>query len=175
MLNNYTLRKVRKEAEIIRSFFSLEEEFELLKKLVILLSFFDKATEFLSRFKYPTLGFMILMLEELAYQIKNFTSLKNKIILVKDRILENLIEQDLHYTIIQLMHCKYDKLHLTQIANDNTTPTNNEDTILVLYENKKTKISAFFSYSQTENTMPDKFDRYCKISEISLNEELCLL
>ena len=201
-LNNHTLREVRKGAETMRSFLPSEEEFELLKELVVILSPFDEATEFLSGSKYPTLGFMTPMLEELARRLKNFTGLNDEVILVRDTILENLIERwedpseigmccsfldprfkqlnfctrDLRRTTIQLMRRKFDELNLTQITNDNTTPTNNEDTTLVSHQNKKTKMSAFFSYSQTENnTIPDEFDQYCEIPEIFFEEELCPL
>ncbi|CAG8618126.1 14023_t:CDS:1 [Cetraspora pellucida] len=66
-LNNHTLREVRREAETISSFLSSEEEFELLEELIVILSPFDEATQFLSESKYPTLGFMTPMLEELAH------------------------------------------------------------------------------------------------------------
>ncbi|CAG8818434.1 11459_t:CDS:1, partial [Gigaspora rosea] len=67
------------------------------------------------------------------------------------------------------MRRKFDELHLT---NDNTAPTNNDGTTLVSHQNKKTKLSAFFSHSRTENNAaPDGFDRYCEIPEISLDKE----
>ncbi|CAG8759055.1 19659_t:CDS:2, partial [Gigaspora rosea] len=43
-LNNHTLREVRKSAETLSSFLLSEEEFELLKELVVILSPFDEAT-----------------------------------------------------------------------------------------------------------------------------------
>ncbi|CAG8840724.1 11448_t:CDS:2, partial [Gigaspora margarita] len=58
--NNHTLREVRKKAETMK---------------------------FLSESKYPMLGFMTPMLEELAYQLG-----QNDEIFVKDTILNNLIE-----------------------------------------------------------------------------------
>ncbi|CAG8783212.1 16315_t:CDS:1, partial [Gigaspora rosea] len=92
-LNNHTLREIRKGAETMRSFLPSEGEFELLKELIVILSPFDEATEFLSGSKYPTLGFMTPMLEELARQLKNLTDLNNEAIFVRNTILENLIER----------------------------------------------------------------------------------
>ncbi|CAG8746957.1 8962_t:CDS:2 [Cetraspora pellucida] len=85
--------KVRKEVEMMRFFLSSEEEFELLKKLIVIISPFNEATEFLSKSKYPILGFITSMLEELAYQLKNFINLNDEVILVRDTILKNLIKQ----------------------------------------------------------------------------------
>ncbi|CAG8797618.1 35656_t:CDS:2, partial [Gigaspora margarita] len=55
-LNNHTLREVRKRAKTMCSFLPSEEEFELLEELIMVLSPFDEATQFLSGSKYPTLG-----------------------------------------------------------------------------------------------------------------------
>ncbi|CAG8763434.1 39898_t:CDS:1, partial [Gigaspora margarita] len=68
------------------------EEFELLEELVVILSPFDKATQFLNGSKYPTLGFMTPMLEELACQLKYFTGQNEEAISVSNTILDNLIE-----------------------------------------------------------------------------------
>ncbi|CAG8743859.1 12235_t:CDS:1, partial [Cetraspora pellucida] len=92
-LNNYTLREVRKEAETMSSFLFSEEEFKILRELIVILSFFNEATKFLNKSKYSILGFMTPMLEELAYWLKYFTRQNNKKIFVKDTILDNLIEK----------------------------------------------------------------------------------
>ncbi|CAG8786659.1 8717_t:CDS:2, partial [Gigaspora rosea] len=92
-LNNHTLREVRRGAETISSFLLSEEEFEVLGELIVILSPFDEATEFLSGSKYPTLGFMTPMLEELAHRLKYFTGQNDEAIFVKDTILDNLIER----------------------------------------------------------------------------------
>ncbi|CAG8836182.1 25049_t:CDS:1, partial [Cetraspora pellucida] len=69
------------------------DEFELLNELIVILSPFDEATQFLSRSEYPTLGFMTPMLEELTCQLRQFTEQSYKAILVKDTILNNLVER----------------------------------------------------------------------------------
>ncbi|CAG8810741.1 8190_t:CDS:1, partial [Racocetra fulgida] len=92
-LNNHTLREVRREVKTMSSFLSLEEKFKLLEKLTEILSPFDEATQFLSGSKYSILGFMTPMLEELACQLKHLTELNNKASLVRDMILNNLIER----------------------------------------------------------------------------------
>ncbi|CAG8829291.1 20724_t:CDS:1, partial [Gigaspora margarita] len=66
-LNNHTLREIRKSAETLSSFLPSKEEFELLEELVVILFPFDEATQFLSGSKYPILGFMMPMLEELTH------------------------------------------------------------------------------------------------------------
>ncbi|KAF0474831.1 zinc finger bed domain-containing protein 1-like [Gigaspora margarita] len=183
------------------SFLPLEEEFELLEELIVILSPFDEATQFLSGSKYPTLGFMTPMLEELARRLKYFTGHNEEAIFVRDTILDNLIERwgdpseigmccsfldprfkqlnfctrDLYHSTIQIMRRQFDKLNSTQTTNDDTTPANNNNTIS--NQSKKSKMSAFFSHLRTENTntMPDEFDRYCELPEISLDEEPCPL
>ncbi|CAG8853028.1 38169_t:CDS:2, partial [Gigaspora margarita] len=152
-LNNHALREVRKGAEMMSSFLPSEEEFELLEELIVILSPFDEATQFLSGSKYPTLGFMTPMLEELAHQLKYFTGHNEEAIFVRDTILDNLIEW---------------WGDPSKIANNNNTISN---------QSKKPKMSAFFSHLQTENTntVPDEFDRYCELPEISLDEEPCPL
>ncbi|CAG8615911.1 17275_t:CDS:2, partial [Gigaspora rosea] len=92
-LNNHTLREVRKSAKTLSSFLSSEEKFKLLKELVVILSPFDVATQFLSGSKYPTLGFMTPMLEELAHRLKYFTGQNEEAISVSNTILNNLIER----------------------------------------------------------------------------------
>ncbi|CAG8623251.1 18842_t:CDS:2 [Gigaspora rosea] len=197
-LNNHTLRKVRRGAETMSSFLSSEEEFELLKELIEILSPFDEATEFLSGSKYPTLGFMTPMLEELACRLKYFTGQNDEAIFVKDTILNNLTERwgdpsevglycsfldlrfkqlnfctrDLRRTTIQVMHCQFDELNST---NDKTAPTNNNNAISSSHQRKKLKMAAFFSYSRAENVAPNEFDRYCELPEVSLDEESCPL
>ncbi|CAG8838197.1 9822_t:CDS:1, partial [Cetraspora pellucida] len=83
--------EVRKEAETMGSCILSSEEFELLEELIEVLSPFDEATQFLSRSKYPTLGFMTPILEELACQLRYFIRQNSMAILVKDTILDNLI------------------------------------------------------------------------------------
>ncbi|CAG8457887.1 16116_t:CDS:2 [Gigaspora rosea] len=92
-LNKHTLREVRKSAKMLGSFLSSEEEFELLEELVVILSPFDEATQFLSGSKYSTLGFMIPILEELARQLKYFTGQNKEANSVSNTILDNLIER----------------------------------------------------------------------------------
>ncbi|CAG8856305.1 21054_t:CDS:1, partial [Gigaspora margarita] len=92
-LNNHTLREIRRGVEMMSSFLLSEEEFEVLEELIVILSSFDKAMEFLSGSKYPILGFMTPMLEELAHRLKYFTGQNDKAIFVKDTILDNLIER----------------------------------------------------------------------------------
>ncbi|CAG8827523.1 16393_t:CDS:2, partial [Gigaspora margarita] len=149
------IKDVRKEAETISSFLPSEEEFELLEELIVILSPFDKATQFLSGSKYLTLGFMTPMLEELAYWLKYFTGYNEEAIFVRDTILDNLIEQwedpseigmycsfldprfkqlnfctrDLCHLTIQIMRHQFDELNSTQTTNDDTTPTNNNNII----------------------------------------------
>ncbi|CAG8822373.1 34779_t:CDS:2, partial [Gigaspora margarita] len=170
-LNNHTLREVRRGAETMSSFLSSEEEFELLKELVVILSPFDEATQFLSGSKYPTLGFMTPMLEELICRLKYFTGQNDEAILVRDTILDNLIEwwedPNLRHSTIQIMRRQFDELNLTQPTNDDTTLTNNDDNDDTILHHKKPKMSSFFSHLQTENTnaVPDEFDRYCEIPE----------
>ena len=91
-LTNHTIREIRKGAETMGSFIPSTEEFELLGELIEILFPFDEVTQFLSRFKYPTLGFMTPILEELARQLRYFMRKSNKAILVKEMILDNLIE-----------------------------------------------------------------------------------
>ncbi|CAG8851908.1 5163_t:CDS:2, partial [Gigaspora margarita] len=160
--------EVRRGAETMRSFIPSEEEFELLKELIEILSPFDEATEFLSGSKYPTLGFMIPILEELARRLKYFTGQNEEAIFVKDTILNNLIESGLRRTTIQVMRCQFNELNST---NDNTALTNNNNTISSSHQRKKLKMAAFFSYSRTENVAPNEFDRYCELPEVSLDEE----
>jgi|GEM_PF-1403063 len=200
-LNNHTLREVRRGAETMSSFLLSEEEFEVLGELIVILSPFDEATEFLSGSKYPTLGFMTPMLEELARRLKYFTGQNDEAIFVKDTILDNLIERwgdpsevglccsfldrrfkqlnfctsDLRRTTIQVMRRQFNEMNSTQTTNDNTAPTNNNNTTSTSHQRKKPKIAAFFSYSRTENVAPDEFDRYCELPEISLEEESCPL
>ncbi|CAG8492855.1 2695_t:CDS:2, partial [Gigaspora rosea] len=196
-LNNHALREVRKGAETMGSFLPSEEEFKLLEELVVILSPFDEAMQFLSESKYPILGFMTPMLEELARQLKYFTGHNEEAIFVRDTILNNLIEwlgdpseigmccsfldprfkqlnfctRDLRRSTIQIMRHQFDELNLTQATNNDTTLVNNDNTISHQY--KKPKMSAFFSHLRTENTntVPDEFDRYCEFPEISLDEE----
>ncbi|CAG8713759.1 16141_t:CDS:2, partial [Cetraspora pellucida] len=92
-LNNHTVRKIRRGAEMMSSFLSSENEFELLNELIVILSPFDKATQFLSGSEYLILGFMTSMLEELTRQLRQFTGQSYKAILVKDTILNNLVER----------------------------------------------------------------------------------
>ncbi|CAG8733400.1 27364_t:CDS:2 [Gigaspora margarita] len=160
---------VRRGAETMSSYLPLEEEFELLKELIEILSSFNDATEFLSGSKYSTLGFMTLMLEELARQLRYFTRQNDEAIFVKDTILNNLIERDLHHTMSQVMHSQFNELNSTD---DNTALTNNNNT---LHQHKKLKMASFFSYSRTENVTPNEFDRYCELPEVSLDEESCSL
>ncbi|CAG8652875.1 43728_t:CDS:2 [Gigaspora margarita] len=199
-LNNHTLREARRGAETMRSYLPSEEEFELLKELIIILSPFDEATQFLSGSKYPTLGFMTPMLEELAHRLRHFTGQNDEAIFVRNTILDNLIERwgdpseigmccsfldprfkqlnfctsDLRRKTIQIMRSQFNEL---QPTNNNITPTNNDDTAVTLHQRKKAKMSEFFSHSRTENTNiePDEFDWYCQVPEISLDEESCPL
>ncbi|KAF0552081.1 hypothetical protein F8M41_022687 [Gigaspora margarita] len=92
-INNYALRKVRKGAEIMSFFLSLKNEFKLLEKLIVILSSFDEAIQFLSGSKYLILGFMTPMLKELAHQLKYFAGHNEEAIFVRNTILNNLIEQ----------------------------------------------------------------------------------
>ncbi|CAG8734679.1 22338_t:CDS:2 [Cetraspora pellucida] len=142
-LNNHTLREVRRGAEMMSSFLPSQKEFELFEELIVILSSFDEATQFLSGSKYLTLGFITPMLEELVRWLKYFTDQNDEVILVRNIILDNLIEQDLHCSTIQIMHHQFDELNSTQPTNDDTTLTNNDDTILHQY--KKLKMS-FFSH-----------------------------
>ncbi|CAG8817055.1 7664_t:CDS:2, partial [Cetraspora pellucida] len=83
---------IRRRAETMSSFLPSEDEFELLNKLIVILSPFNEATQFLSGSEYPTLGFMTPILEELTHQLRQFTRQSYKAILVKDTILNNLVE-----------------------------------------------------------------------------------
>ncbi|CAG8680950.1 19439_t:CDS:2, partial [Cetraspora pellucida] len=108
-------------------------------------------TQFLSGSKYPTLRFMTPILEELACQLSA-----------------------LHHSTIQNMHCQFNELCPTPTSDNN----NNDDSILVfLHSYKKSKMSTFFMYLQTENSNieSNEFDQYCQLPEISLNEESCSL
>ncbi|CAG8833521.1 7192_t:CDS:2, partial [Gigaspora margarita] len=78
------IKDIRKEAEMMSSFLPSKEEFELLEELIVILSLFDKATQFLSGSKYPTL-FMTPMLEELARQLKYFTGHNEEAIFVREQ------------------------------------------------------------------------------------------
>ncbi|CAG8845840.1 8477_t:CDS:2, partial [Gigaspora margarita] len=89
---NHSLREVRKRAETMGSFIPSLEEFELLKELIEILSSFDEVTQFLNGSKYSILGFMTPILEELARQFRYFNGINDTAILVRDTILENLIE-----------------------------------------------------------------------------------
>ncbi|CAG8696345.1 13734_t:CDS:1, partial [Acaulospora morrowiae] len=80
-LNNHTIQEVRKEVKAFNSAMLTLKEFELLEKLIEILSLFNKVTHFLSVSKYSTLGFMTLILEELARRLKFFTGQKEKAIL----------------------------------------------------------------------------------------------
>ncbi|CAG8819460.1 3899_t:CDS:2, partial [Cetraspora pellucida] len=51
-----------------------------------------QVTQYLSGSKYPILGFLTPILEELTCQLRYFTEKSNKAILVKEIILDNLIE-----------------------------------------------------------------------------------
>ncbi|CAG8748420.1 4516_t:CDS:1, partial [Ambispora leptoticha] len=200
-LNNHTVREIRRGAEMMSSFLPSDDEFELLNELIIILSPFDEATQFLSGSKYPTLGFMTPMLEELTRRLRQFTGQIYKAILVKDTILNNLVERwgdpseiglccsfldprfknlnfctsDLRRTTIQIMRHQFNEL--IQTTNDNTTQTTNDNITLTSPQRKKPKMAVFFSYSRTESTnaVPDEFDRYCEIPEIPLEEEFCPL
>ncbi|CAG8817152.1 13329_t:CDS:2, partial [Cetraspora pellucida] len=119
-LNNHTVREIRREAETMSSFLPSADEFELLNELIVILSPFDEAMQFLSGSEYPTLGFMTSMLEELTRRLRQFTGQSYKAIFVKDTILNNLVE---------------------------------------CWEDSKS------------TNVPDEFDRYCEIPEISLEEE----
>ncbi|CAG8786871.1 46543_t:CDS:2, partial [Gigaspora margarita] len=152
-LNNHTLREVRRGAETMSSYLPSEEEFELLKELIEILSLFDNTTEFLSGSKYPTLGFITPMLEELARRLRYFTGQNNEAIFVKDTILNNLIES------------QFNELNSTD---NNTVPTNNNNTS---HQHKKLKMVSFFSYLRTENVISNKFDYYYELPEVSLDEE----
>ncbi|CAG8814892.1 1028_t:CDS:2, partial [Cetraspora pellucida] len=123
-LNNHTVREIRRGVKTMSSFLSSEDEFELLNELIVILSPFNEAMQFLSGSEYPTLGFMTPMLEELTHRLRQFTRQSYKAILVKDMILNNLVE---HWG-----------------------------------DPKSTNV-------------PDKFDQYCEIPEISLEEESCPL
>ncbi|CAG8815399.1 1843_t:CDS:2, partial [Gigaspora rosea] len=172
--------EVRKGAETMGSFLPSEEEFELLEELIMVLSPFDEATQFLSGSKYPILGFMIPMLEELARWLKHFTGQNDEVIFVKDTILDNLIKRwedpiefctsDLRRTTIQTMCPQFNEL---QTTNDTIQTNNDDNTISTSYQHKKRKLTTFFSYSRSgnSNAVPDEFDRYCEIPEVSLDEE----
>ncbi|CAG8738718.1 24432_t:CDS:2 [Cetraspora pellucida] len=86
------IKDVRKGAETMGPYILSSEEFELLEELIKVLSPFDEATQFLSRSKYPTLGFITPILKELARQFRYFIGQNSMAILVKDTILDNLIE-----------------------------------------------------------------------------------
>ncbi|CAG8734436.1 6184_t:CDS:2, partial [Cetraspora pellucida] len=92
-LTNYTIKKIRKGTETMSPYIPSSEEFKLLEKLIKVLFPFDEATQFLSRSKYPILGFMTPILKELAHQLRYFIGQNSMAILVKDTILDNLIEQ----------------------------------------------------------------------------------
>ncbi|CAG8641252.1 24098_t:CDS:2 [Cetraspora pellucida] len=92
-LTNHTIRKVRKGAETMGPYIPFLEKFELLEELIKVLFPFDKAIQFLSGSKYPILGFMTPILEELACQLRYFIGQNSMAILVKDTILDNLIER----------------------------------------------------------------------------------
>ncbi|CAG8764222.1 3687_t:CDS:2, partial [Racocetra fulgida] len=156
------------QSETMSSFLPSDDEFELLNELIIILSPFDEATQFLSGSKYPTLGFMTPMLEELTRRLRQFTGQIYKAILVKDTILNNLVERwgdpseigfDLRRTTIQIMRHQFNEL--IQTTNDNTTQTTNDNITLTSPQRKKPKMAVFFSYSRTESTnaVPDEFDR----------------
>jgi hypothetical protein len=176
------------------------EEFELLEELIEILTPFDEATQFLSGSKYPTLGFMTPMLEELARRLKYFNGQNNQVILVRDTILENLIDRwgdpseigmycsfldprfkklnfctsALRREMVQNMRQQFDELQ--SINNDdainNNDPTSDNETTNVLHKRKKSKMSTFFAHLRTQNfgVERDEFDRYCEIPEISLDE-----
>ncbi|CAG8613849.1 9861_t:CDS:2 [Cetraspora pellucida] len=91
-LTNHTIREVRKGAETMGPYISFSEEFELLEELIEVLFPFDEVTQFLSGSKYPILGFMTPILKELAHQLRYFIGQNSIAILVKDTILDNLIE-----------------------------------------------------------------------------------
>ncbi|CAG8662774.1 18110_t:CDS:2, partial [Gigaspora rosea] len=195
-LTNHTIREIRKGAETMGPYIPSSEEFELLKQLIEILSPFDEATQFLSGSKYPTLGFMTPILEELARRLRYFTGQNSMAILVKDTILDNLIKRwgdpseigmccsfldprfkklnfctsALRCTTIQNMRRQFNEL----CSNDNTTSTTNDDnpSSTSSHQRKKTKISSFFTHLQTENSNvePDEFEQYCEVSEVSLDE-----
>ncbi|CAG8822318.1 17172_t:CDS:2, partial [Cetraspora pellucida] len=87
-----SILEIRRGVEMMSSFLPSEDEFELLNELIVILSPFDEAMQFLSRSEYPTLGFMTPMLEELTHRLRQFTGQSYKAILVKDTILNNLVE-----------------------------------------------------------------------------------
>ncbi|CAG8841249.1 29690_t:CDS:1, partial [Gigaspora margarita] len=84
----------------------------------------------------------------------------------------------LYCTTIQSMYQQFNELCPTQTNNPLTTTDNSS--LTSSYQRKKTKISIFFTYLCTENSensnvKPNEFDRYCEISEISLDEGSCSL
>ncbi|KAF0519715.1 hypothetical protein F8M41_016469 [Gigaspora margarita] len=147
------IKEVRRGAKTMSSYLLSEEEFELLKELIEILSPFDDATEFLSGSKYPMLGFITPILEELAHRLRYFTRQNDEAIFVKDTILNNLIKS------------QFNELNSTD---DNTAPTNNNNTS---HQHKKLKMVTYFSYSQTENVTPNEFDHYCELPEVSLDKD----
>ncbi|CAG8809786.1 22461_t:CDS:2 [Cetraspora pellucida] len=160
-LTNHTIREVKKGAETMGLYIPSLEEFKLLEELIEVLSPFDEATQFLSRSKYPTLGFMTPILKKLAHQLRYFIEQNSMAILVKDIILDNLIECALWHTTIQNMHQQFNELCPIQTSNDNLTSTNdNNPSLTSSYQYKKTKISAFFMHLHTENSNvePNEFD-----------------
>ncbi|KAF0472903.1 hypothetical protein F8M41_024962 [Gigaspora margarita] len=66
-------------------------------------------------------------------------------------------------------------MNLIQTTNDNTAPTNDNNATSISHQRKKPKMAAFFSYSQTEIIASNEFDRYCELSNVSLEEEPCSL
>ncbi|CAG8810944.1 1518_t:CDS:2, partial [Cetraspora pellucida] len=179
-LTNYTIREVRKEAETIGPYIPFSEEFELLEKLIKVLFPFDEATQFLSRSKYPTLGFMTPILEELARQLRYFIGQNSMCCSFLNPHFKklNFCTSALWHTTIQNMRQQFNELCLIQTFNNNLTSTNdNNPSLTSLYQCKKTKISAFFMHLHTENSNvePDEFDRYCELPSIALDEKSCPL
>ncbi|CAG8824173.1 43944_t:CDS:2, partial [Gigaspora margarita] len=136
-LTNYSLREVRKGAETMGFFISSLEEFELLKELIEILSSFDEVMQFLSGSKYPTLGFMMPILEELARRLRYFNRIND--------------------TAIFDMRRQFNELYPTPATNNNKATNNDNETsndnlILTLsYQHKKAKMLAFFTHLQSEN------------------------
>ncbi|CAG8835826.1 3588_t:CDS:2, partial [Cetraspora pellucida] len=71
-------------------------------------------TQFLSRSEYPTLGFMTPMLEELTRRLRQFTGQSYKAILVKDMILNNLVEQSTNVSDEFDRYCEIPKISLEE-------------------------------------------------------------
>ncbi|CAG8821749.1 5191_t:CDS:2, partial [Cetraspora pellucida] len=119
-LTNHTIRKIRKGAETMGSFILSTEEFELLGELIEILFPFN---EVLYRKKY-------------------------KAILVKETILDNLIEcwRDPNENMCH----QFNELCLTPTSNDNI----NDNLILAFSHScKKFKMSLFFKHLRTETLM----------------------